>query len=105
MKPIRFLTEAALFVSLFVLCTDAVYNFKAASYVLTQDALYNAPTLYATYIDQFMDWVRNHPLPDVHDDDSGCHVEWWVRGSTATKTITLTGTLLSSGVMKFLTIS
>jgi hypothetical protein len=96
MKPVRALIEVGLFLSLFVLSANAVYNFKAATYIVTQDALYNAPTLYATYIDQIMEWVRNHPLPDAHDTGSGCHVEWWIQGKSAQKTITLSSTPSSS---------
>jgi hypothetical protein len=81
----------------------AVKNFKAASYIVTQQALDDAPDRYATFIQDAMNRIAAVPWPSESDGGHGCHVEWNINGPSAQKKLsivpgTLVGTVISNGV-------
>jgi hypothetical protein len=71
----------------FIVSTVALVNFPGATMIISQNSLLNAPHLYASYVQQLIQYVENYPLPNYSDGGSGCHTEWYIEGSAATKNV------------------
>lgn len=81
---------------------EAAGDFSFGSYILTQNALTDAPERYIHFINEFMVLVNEEKWPD-YSSGSDCHDTTKVLGSQATKTIdlvnnSLNATIISNGI-------
>ena len=69
-------------------------EFSFASYLLTQNALTDAPERYANFLDEFQSYVNSQTWSD-YSDGSGCHDHIYIHTSEASQQITLNDNTLS----------